>query len=61
MASWLKGVLFGRQLSHGSANEDPQTFEEAFQPQLVQNVVNVEEVSSSARTSLTAQSKEGRK
>ncbi len=44
-ASWLKSVLFGRQLSHGSANEDPQTFEEAFQPELVQNVSNVVEVS----------------
>lgn len=37
MAGWLKAKLFGRQLSHGSENEDPQSFEEAFQqPQLQQ-------------------------
>ena len=33
MASWIKSVLFGRQLSHGSDNEDPKTFEDAFQQQ----------------------------
>ena len=31
MAKWLKSVLFGRQLSHGSGTEDPQSFDEAFQ------------------------------
>ena len=31
MAQWLKSVLFGRQLSHGSGTEDPQSFDEAFQ------------------------------
>lgn len=34
MASWLKAKLFGRQLSYGSENEDPQSFEEAFQQQV---------------------------
>ena len=28
--SWVKKVLFGRQLSHGSEQENPQTFEEAI-------------------------------
>ena len=32
MAGWVKSILFGRQLSHGSDTEDPQTFQEAFQP-----------------------------
>ena len=36
MASWLKAKLFGRQLSYGSENEDPQSFEEAFQQQPMQ-------------------------
>lgn len=36
MASWLKAKLFGRQLSYGSENEDPQSFEEAFQQQPIQ-------------------------
>ena len=31
MASGLKAKLFGRQLSYGSENESPQSFEEAFQ------------------------------
>lgn len=35
MAAWLKAKLFGRQLSHGSEIEDPQSFEEAFQTQQV--------------------------
>ena len=30
---WLKGKLFGRQLSHGSENEAPATFDEALNPQ----------------------------
>lgn len=33
MASWIKTVLFGRQLSHGSDKEDPKNFEEALQQQ----------------------------
>lgn len=37
MASWLKGKLFGRQLSHGSETEDPKNFEEAFQVSLVKS------------------------
>ena len=32
MAGWVKNILFGRQLSHGSDTENHQTFEEAFQP-----------------------------
>ena len=32
MASFVKKILFGRQLSHGSDTENPQTFEEALQP-----------------------------
>lgn len=30
-AKWLKATLFGRQLSHGSDKESPQTFDEALQ------------------------------
>ena len=33
MASWLKAKLFGRQLSYGSDNAEPQNFEEALQQQ----------------------------
>lgn len=43
MASWLKAKLFGRQLSHGSENEDPQSFEEAFQQQTITPVSNIAE------------------
>ena len=32
MAQKLKAFLFGRQLSHGSENESPVTFEDALQP-----------------------------
>ena len=32
MASFIKKILFGRQLSHGSETENPQTFEQALQP-----------------------------
>lgn len=42
MASWLKAKLFGRQLSYGSENEDPQSFQEALQSQAVPNVANLE-------------------
>ena len=31
MAEWLKAKLFGRQLSHGSETEHPQSFDEALQ------------------------------
>lgn len=30
-AKWLKATLFGRQLSHGSDKESPETFEDALQ------------------------------
>ena len=30
---WIKKTLFGRQLSHGSDNEVPETFEQALQQQ----------------------------
>jgi hypothetical protein len=33
MAKWLKTALFGRQLSHGSDKESPETFSEALQQQ----------------------------
>ena len=46
MAGWVKKVLFGRQLSHGSDNENPRSFEEAFQePQAILNVSNLSTVS----------------
>lgn len=44
MAGWVKKVLFGRQLSHGSDNENPQSFDEAFQQapqQLIPNVAQL--------------------
>lgn len=41
MASWLKGKLFGRQLSHGSDKEDPQSFEEAFQVQQMVKITSL--------------------
>lgn len=47
MASWLNRVLFGRQLSHGSDNENPQTFEEALPP-----VGNVEDLQQTVRASI---------
>ena len=46
MSKWLKSVLFGRQLSHGSENEDPQSFEEAFQPQNVEQMPNLVRIAS---------------
>ena len=42
MSSWLNRVLFGRQLSHGSDNENPQTFEEAL-PTPSANVVDLQQ------------------
>lgn len=42
MASWIKSVLFGRQLSHGSDKEDPKSFEEAFQQQPLQQQESME-------------------
>jgi hypothetical protein len=33
MSEWIKKVLFGRQLSYGSDNEAPESFEQAFQQQ----------------------------
>ena len=36
MASWLKAKLFGRQLSYGSDNPEPQNFEEALQQQQIE-------------------------
>lgn len=33
MAKWLKATLFGRQLSHGSDKDSPETFSEALQEQ----------------------------
>lgn len=33
MAKWLKATLFGRQLSHGSDKDSPETFSEALQGQ----------------------------
>ena len=38
MAKWIKSVLFGRQLSHGSDNENPSSFSEAFQQQDVEEM-----------------------
>lgn len=32
-ANWLKATLFGRQLSHGSENDSPETFDDALQQQ----------------------------
>ena len=44
MASWVKKMLFGRQLSHGSDTENPQSFEEALQPPPLQGQQNIAEV-----------------
>lgn len=44
MASWVKKVLFGRQLSHGSDTENPQSFEEALQPPPLQEQQNIAQV-----------------
>ena len=42
MAKWLKSVLFGRQLSYGSENEDPKSFEDAFQQQPLEQQQSME-------------------
>ena len=42
MAKWLKSVLFGRQLSYGSENEDPKSFEDAFQQQPLERQESME-------------------
>ena len=42
MAKWLKSVLFGRQLSYGSENEDPKNFEDAFQQQPLEQQQSME-------------------
>ena len=36
MAKWVKKMLFGRQLSHGSDTEEPQSFDDALQQQIPQ-------------------------
>ena len=41
---WIKGKLFGRQLSHGSENEAPATFDEALNPQPPQQADVVQQV-----------------
>ena len=38
MAKWVKKMLFGRQLSHGSDVEQPESFDDALQQQLQQPV-----------------------
>ena len=38
MASWVKKMLFRRQLSHGSDTEKPESFDEALQQQ-VKNII----------------------
>lgn len=35
-------MLFGRQLSYGSENEDPKSFEDAFQQQALEQQESVE-------------------
>lgn len=44
MAKWLKATLFGRQLSHGSDKDTPETFEDALQSPFSFEPQNVEQV-----------------